>query len=93
MLVLVALSAVLSALALALFVRRDVGAHVALPAGLRRSDRRMGMPGLPLSAWSLQSVFARSLASLGAAASWGNRAERGDVDLCGDLLCGDRFAI
>ena len=70
MLVLAALSAVLSALGLALFVRRDVGAHVALPVGLRRTDRQMGVRAVPLSAWSLQSVFARSLASLSAATSW-----------------------
>ena len=70
MLVLAALSAVLSVLGLGLFVRRDVGAHVALPVGVRRTDRQVGGRAVPLGAWSLQSVFARSLASLSAATSW-----------------------
>jgi ABC-2 type transport system permease protein len=69
--VLVALIAGPMALGVALFIRRDVGAPIALPLGLPSSARQPRLaPTLPLSAWSLHSLFARSLASLGAATWW-----------------------
>jgi ABC-2 type transport system permease protein len=70
MLALAALSAALSAVGLALFVRRDVGAHVALPARRDRADRQAGVRAVPLSGWSLRSDLGRSLASLSATTSW-----------------------
>jgi polyether ionophore transport system permease protein len=72
MLVLAALAAVLSLIAVALFVRRDVGGSIELPVGFRRSGRRpRPSTAVPLRSWSLRSVFARSLAALGATVvSW-----------------------
>jgi ABC-2 type transport system permease protein len=65
------LAAAMSAFGVALFVRRDVGAPVTLPLGRRRSVRQAPpVATLPLGAWSLRSVFARSLTSLGAATLW-----------------------
>jgi ABC-2 type transport system permease protein len=70
MLVLAALSAVLGALGVALFVRRDIGAPVALLSGLRFPERPRPTRAVPLDAWSLRSVFARSLRSLTAPTLW-----------------------
>jgi ABC-2 type transport system permease protein len=65
MLLLLALSILLSGIALWLFVRRDVGATVALPAFLRRPERAVSLErALPVNAWSLRSIYARSLARL-----------------------------
>src|SRR5260370_1105631 len=63
MLVVVGLSVLLSGAALWLFVRRDVGATVALPSVLRLPERTVRPEqALPVNAWSLRSVYARSLA-------------------------------
>ena len=69
MIMLAVVSVVLSALGVALFVRRDVGAPVAL--ALRFSERReRPARALPMGSWSLRSVFARSLRSLTAPTLW-----------------------
>ena len=71
LLALAASSAVMSAAALWLFVRRDVGAPVALPRWLR-PPRRAVRPdeALPVAAWSLRSLYARSLAALAVPTCW-----------------------
>jgi ABC-2 type transport system permease protein len=71
LLVLLALSVILSGAALALFVRRDVGAPVALPAFLRRPERAVSLErALPVNAWSLRSIYTRSLAKLAVSTFW-----------------------
>lgn len=71
MLVLLAISIVLSGAAIWLFVRRDVGATVVLPGSQRRS-RRAGQPelALPVNDWSLRSIYARGLAKLAVPTFW-----------------------
>jgi polyether ionophore transport system permease protein len=71
MLVLLGLSVLLSGAALWLFVRRDVGATVALPSFLRLPERTV-LPeqALPVNAWSLRSVYARSLAKMAFPTFW-----------------------
>lgn len=70
MLVLMALSAILSAVGVGLFIRRDVGAHLALAIGPRRPAHQMRRPALPWQAWSLRSIVARSIASVTPSAAW-----------------------
>lgn len=71
LLVLVALSVILSAAALALFVRRDVGATVNLPRWLRLPERTVRPDqALPVNAWSLRSIYARSLAKIAVPTFW-----------------------
>src|SRR5229473_5036974 len=71
MLVLLALSVLLSGAALWLFVRRDVGATVALPSFLRLPERTVRPEqALPVNAWSLRSVYARSLAKIAVPTFW-----------------------
>lgn len=71
LLVLLVLSALLSGAAVWLFVRRDVGGTVALPDFLRvpewavRPER-----ALPVNAWSLRSVYTRSLAKITVPTLW-----------------------
>lgn len=68
---LLGLSALLSGVAIWLFVRRDIGRTVTLPAFLRRPAWAMRSPqGLPVNAWSLRSVLARSLAKLVVPTFW-----------------------
>ncbi len=71
LLVLLTLGLLLSGAAIWLFVRRDVGAPVALPRWLRLPQRTMS-PGraLPVNAWSLRSVYARGLATVAAPTFW-----------------------
>ncbi len=57
--VLAGLAAVLTAAALLLFVRRDIGGTVPLPVRVDREDRSATAPA---RAWSLRSVYGRSLA-------------------------------
>ncbi len=65
LLFLLALSILLSGAALWLFVRRDVGAPVRLPGFLRRAQRTVPLEqALPVNAWSLRSIYTRSLAKL-----------------------------
>ncbi len=71
MLVLVGLSVLLSGAAIWLFVKRDVGGVVALPGFLRQSERPVRPErALPVNAWSLRSVYARSLAKLAFPTFW-----------------------
>ena len=71
MLVLLGLSVLLSGAALWLFVRRDVGATVALPSFLRLPERTVRPEqALPVNAWSLRSVYARSLAKMAVPTFW-----------------------
>jgi ABC-2 type transport system permease protein len=71
MVTLAALAAVLSVIGLALFLRRDVGAPIALPPALRRPGRPpLPPPILPLREWSLRSISARGFASVGASTRW-----------------------
>ena len=71
MLVLLGLSVLLSGAALWLFVRRDIGATVALPGFLRRPERPVRPErALPVHAWSLRSVYTRSLATMALPTFW-----------------------
>jgi ABC-2 type transport system permease protein len=71
LLVLLGLSVLLSGAALWLFVRRDVGATVALPSFLRLPERIVRPEqALPVNAWSLRSVYARSLAKIAFPTFW-----------------------
>jgi ABC-2 type transport system permease protein len=69
--VLFALNILLSGAALGLFTRRDIGGKVALPgllhlpAGAARRER-----ALPMNAWSLRSIYARSLGMIAVPACW-----------------------
>ena len=71
LLVLLALNLLLSWAALALFARRDLGGTVALPSFLRLPKRTL-LPErtLPMDAWSLRSVYTRSLGMLVVPACW-----------------------
>jgi ABC-2 type transport system permease protein len=71
LLVLVALSVVLSGAAVWLFVRRDIRGTVALPGFLRLPERTVSPErALPVNAWSLRSVYARSLATIAIPTFW-----------------------
>ena len=71
MLVLLGLSILLSGAALWLFARRDIGAPVALPRFLRLPERAMRPErALPVNAWSLRSVYTRSLAKMAFPTFW-----------------------
>jgi len=71
MLVLLALAVALSAAAVWLFARRDVGDTVPLPAWLRLSGRAAGTSSsLPVRDWSLRSVYARSLGMIAMPTLW-----------------------
>lgn len=64
-LVLVALTVVLTAAALWLFARRDLGSTVPLPGWLRLPERApQRAAALPVDDWSLRSVYARGLATV-----------------------------
>jgi ABC-2 type transport system permease protein len=71
MLVLLGLSVLLSGAALWPFARRDVGATVALPRFLRLQERAVRPErALPANAWSLRSVYTRSLAKMAFPTFW-----------------------
>jgi ABC-2 type transport system permease protein len=71
MLLLLALSILLSVAALWLFVRRDVGGTVAVPTWLRLPERATRPErALPVGAWSLRSVYTRSLAVIAVPTFW-----------------------
>ncbi len=71
LLVLFALNILLSGAALVLFARRDVGGTVALPSLLRLPARSVQPERvLPVDAWSLRSIYARSLGMIVAPACW-----------------------
>ncbi|HET9849309.1 MAG TPA: ABC transporter permease subunit [Candidatus Dormibacteraeota bacterium] len=69
--VLVGISVVLTVAAVWLFSGRDVGAAVALPKWLRRPERAVRAPvALPVNAWSLRSIYARSLGTIARPTLW-----------------------
>jgi ABC-2 type transport system permease protein len=71
LLVLLALSILLSGAALWLFVRRDVGGTTRLPGFLHLPERTARPEqALPVNAWSLRSVYARSLAKIAFPTFW-----------------------
>lgn len=71
LLVMLGLSVLLSGAALWLFARRDVGGTVLLPAFLRRPERAVQPErAFPVNAWSLRSVYARSLRIIIVPAGW-----------------------
>jgi ABC-2 type transport system permease protein len=71
MLLLLALSILLSGAALGFFVRRDVGGTIALPNFLRLPARTVQPErALPVNAWSLRSVYTRSLRMIVTPACW-----------------------
>ncbi len=71
MLVLLALCVLLSGAAVWLFARRDVGGVVALPSFLRLPERAVQPArALPVNAWSLRSVYTRSLGMIVVPACW-----------------------
>lgn len=71
MLFLLALSVLLNGAALVLFVRRDIGGTVALPGFLRLPERATRPAyALPANAWSLRSVYTRSLRMIVVPACW-----------------------
>src|SRR5712692_6399482 len=70
-LVLLALSVLLSGAAVWLFARRDVGGTVALPRWLRLPERAVRPERtLPVNAWSLSSVYTRSLGMIAVPTFW-----------------------
>jgi ABC-2 type transport system permease protein len=70
MLLQLALTLVLTAAAIALFVRRDVGAAVKIPVLSRLAPQTKPSRGLPERDWSLGSVYARSLAVIAMPTFW-----------------------
>jgi ABC-2 type transport system permease protein len=71
MLGLLGISILLSGAALWLFARRDIGAPVALPRFLRLPERALRPErALPVNAWSLRSVYTRSLAKMAFPTFW-----------------------
>jgi ABC-2 type transport system permease protein len=71
MLVLLALCILLSGAAVWFFARRDVGGTVALPSFLRLPERAVRPArALPVNAWSLRSVYTRSLGMIAVPACW-----------------------
>ena len=70
MLLLVALSVVLTGAAVWLFARRDVGGVVAGPRFLKLPERQAKPAVLPVNDWSLGSVYARGLAMVTVPVFW-----------------------
>ena len=71
LLVLLALSIILSGVAIWLFVRRDIGGPVKLPVWLRLPERAARPEqALPANAWSLRSVYTRGLGMMVVPAFW-----------------------
>lgn len=71
MLVMLALSLLLSGAAIWLFARRDIGGTVALPRWLHRPERAARPErALPVNAWSLRSVYTRSLRMIAFPTFW-----------------------
>lgn len=72
MLVQLALAVILTAAAIWLFVRRDVGDVVPLPGWLRRPERadKPAAAALPAGDWSLRSVYARSMGMIAMPTFW-----------------------
>jgi polyether ionophore transport system permease protein len=69
-LVMLALTLALTAAAIALFVRRDVGAAVRIPIASRFVPATVASKELPERDWSLGSLYARSLATVAMPTFW-----------------------
>jgi len=69
MLLLLALTLVISGAAVWLFARRDIGGTVPLPRWLRLPERPANR-ALPVGDWSLRSIYARSLGMIVVPAAW-----------------------
>ena len=69
MLLLLAVAVILSGAAVWLFARRDVGGTVPLPRWLRLPERTASR-ALPVSDWSLRSVYARSVGMVATPTVW-----------------------
>lgn len=69
MLLLLALTLVISGAAVWLFARRDIGGTVPLPRWLRLPERPANR-ALPVGDWSLRSIYARSLGMIAVPAAW-----------------------
>jgi ABC-2 type transport system permease protein len=69
MLLLLALSLVLSGAAIWLFVRRDVGGTVSVPGWLRLPEHAASQ-ALPVRDWSLRSVYGRSMGMIAMPTLW-----------------------
>lgn len=71
LLVMLAISVILSGIGIWLFAGRDVGAVIALPRFLRGPERAARPErALPVNAWSLRSIYARSLRMIIAPTLW-----------------------
>ena len=71
LLVMAVVSVLLSGAAIWLFARRDVGAPVALPRWLSLPQRApRPEDALPVNAWSLRSIYTRSLARMAVPTFW-----------------------
>ena len=71
MLLLLALSVLLSGAAVGFFARRDIAGTVALPRWLRLPERTVRPErALPVNAWSLRSVYTRGLGMVAAPTLW-----------------------
>jgi polyether ionophore transport system permease protein len=70
MLLMLALTLVLTVAAIALFVRRDVGAAVRIPIASRFVPVPVASKALPERDWSLGSLYARSLATVAMPTFW-----------------------
>jgi ABC-2 type transport system permease protein len=69
MLLLLALTLVISGAAVWLFARRDIGGTVPLPRWLRLPERPANR-AMPVGDWSLRSIYARSLGMIVVPAAW-----------------------
>jgi ABC-2 type transport system permease protein len=69
MLLLLALTLVISGAAAWLFARRDIGGTVPLPRWLRLPEQAANR-ALPVGDWSLRSIYARSLGMIAVPAAW-----------------------
>ena len=70
MLLMLAVTLVLTVAAIALFVRRDAGAAVRIPIASRFVPEPVASKALPERDWSLGSLYARSLASVAMPTFW-----------------------
>jgi len=71
LLILLALSIILSGASIWLYVRRDIGGAVKLPSFLRLPERAARPEqALPVDAWSLRSVYTRGLGMMAVPAFW-----------------------
>jgi len=70
MLLMLALTLVLTVAAIALFVRRDAGAAVRIPIASRFVPEPVASKALPERDWSLGSLYARSLATVAMPTFW-----------------------